>query len=551
MPTSRQKGEPFLLSVLPAVIAWVAGATVFFRSLLFSGFDLMPGDRLDGRMIVYLHEHLFRWLLGDRPLTSPDFYHPQKGVLGFSDAFLLDVLPYSSMRLLGLDPYFSIAIMFVALSALCFFASFFIFKRYMKIGVPLAISGAALATFPNNLYYKVNSGHLQFFAVYYIPPIILLMIWSLRNFPQVGVRSIAGIAIASTLLGLLFSTGYYSAWMLGFTGLVALVVFGIDQRRSVLPYLKSNARSVFVVLGVAALAFVVALIPFAIIYLPTIHTFPERPFQEYLLRAPVVGDMVNVSGFNYLWGPLVRRLLGEDQAANSEHALALTPGMTFIFLAFTYAAIRGKVGSREEARWIRAFALVPVLVFAGIWLLTLKVGEFCGFWIVFQALPGAGAIRAGARAQLLVGFWVVAALVFLMDRWVRSASAASRNQRRTIAIAALGFCIIEQVNVSRGTLSRSAEWAMLHAVPALPTECKSFLVKDSGPFSEVDAMWISLTTGRPTLNGRSGGSPPGWSLADPSADYLAEARRWIARSGLSERVCLYDQANRTWSFFSL
>ena len=84
-------------------------------------------------------------------------------------------------------------------------------------------------------------------------------------------------------------------------------------------------------LGVAAPAFAVALIPFAIIYLPTIHTFPERPFQEYLLRAPVIGDMVNVSGSNYLWGPLVRGLLGEGQAANPEHALAPTPGMTFIF----------------------------------------------------------------------------------------------------------------------------------------------------------------------------------------------------------------------------
>ena len=191
-----------------------------------------------------------------------------------------------------------------------------------------------------------------------------------------------------------------------------------------------------------------------------------------------------------------------------------------------------------------------MLVFVGVWLLTLKIGEFCGFWIVFQTIPGAGAIRAGARAQLLVGFWVVAALVFLIDRWVRGASAASWSQRRTIAIAALGFCIVEQVNVSHGTLSRSAERAMLNAVPPLPRECESFLVKDSGPLSEVDAMWISLTTGRPTLNGRSGGSPPGWGLADPSADYLAAARQWIDRGGLSERVCLYDQANRTWSFFA-
>jgi hypothetical protein len=67
-------------------------------------------------------------------------------------------------------------------------------------------------------------------------------------------------------------------------------------------------------------------------------------------------------------------------------------------------------------------------------------------------------------------------------------------------------------------------------------------------FDQTDAMWISLRTGLPTLNGFSGWAPPGWELLG-AADPSGAARRWIAHSGLREQVCLYDRTARRWSLF--
>jgi len=133
--TKRSPGlKGYCLRNLPiAALAWIASAAVFFRQSIFSGFDRVPGDRLDGRLIIYLHEHLFRWLLGYAQLRSPAFYYPQRDVLGYSDAFLLDAVPYTTLRLIGLDPYLSITAMFVVLSGMCFLSCFVIFRKYLKV----------------------------------------------------------------------------------------------------------------------------------------------------------------------------------------------------------------------------------------------------------------------------------------------------------------------------------------------------------------------------------------------------------------------------------
>jgi hypothetical protein len=193
--------------------------------------------------------------------------------------------------------------------------------------------------------------------------------------------------------------------------------------------------------------------------------------------------------------------------------------------------------------------LCGVSIFVGSWVLTLKIDTISAYWIIFHIVPGAGAIRAGDRVQLCVNLWVVSALILMIDRWVASSPTMSRNRRRFLAGAVLAFCVIEQVNLWSNGLARATELAELRAVPAPPRECRSFLVKYFGEVGEVDAMWISMKTGLPTLNGRSGGAPPGWRLSEPSVDYAAVARQWIAQNQLSQQVCIYDEVSRRWSFF--
>ncbi len=106
------------------MLSWVIGAAVFFPTSLLSGFDIINGDPADGELIVYAHEHLFRRLEGPASFRSPAFFYPQPDVLGYTDAFMLVLLPYAGLRLTGDDPFFSMQLLAIALSALCFFCTF-------------------------------------------------------------------------------------------------------------------------------------------------------------------------------------------------------------------------------------------------------------------------------------------------------------------------------------------------------------------------------------------------------------------------------------------
>ena len=135
------------------------------------------------------------------------------------------------------------------------------------------------------------------------------------------------------------------------------------------------------------------------------------------------------------------------------------------------------------------------------------------------------------------------------------AVAASRKLRRLpLSSAILIFWLVEQINLLPVTeLSRSREFAWLSTVLQPPTQCRAFLVdvpsRQAIYLDENDAIWISLRTGLPTLNGNSGWVPYGWRLEDHTIDYFDAARESIAATGLAQTVCLYNRSSRIWSRF--
>jgi hypothetical protein len=84
----------------------------------------------------------------------------------------------------------------------------------------------------------------------------------------------------------------------------------------------------------------------------------------------------------------------------------------------------------------------------------------------------------------------------------------------------------------------------------MPSHCSAFLfspVQGYGPAwkYQLDAMWVQLETGVPTLNGYSGNSPPGWALGDtnlrgPGDEYhlALQVNHWLRERQLdSAGVC--------------
>lgn len=546
----RQNAKALDLGVLAAGIgAWAVGAAVAFRYVLMSSFDLIFGDRADGRMIIYLHEHLFNALQGRGQFLSPPIFYPQANGLGFTDAFLLDIPPYAVLRWLGLDPFLSFQVFAIALSLCGFLASLVVCTRYLRLPGCYAICAALLMTFPNNLVMKTAGAHVNFFALYYIPCIALLLLWGIEDFPRVTVGSLVRVAIGAAAFGLLFATAYYVAWMFALTVLIAFSVTAIRLRHVLTTLPRDHLRPTGAVIAAALFGFMLGIVPMILIYVPVLSIVPGRTFRDYIGFASFPKDLINVGAWNLLWGKLVGHLLGDTEY---ERALAVTPGMTVIFLALAYRLRRGATDPNNRA-WQPFFFGVCAAVWAFSTLLTIKIGTFSLFWLPHNIIPGATAIRVGGRIQLISNLWVALGLAVLLQYWMNRATIFGRRPGMPWAAAILAFCILEQINLLRPQLSRGAEIARLDTVPTPPSECRAFLVsvptQPADVIDENDAMWISWKVGLPTLNGSSGWSPPGWRLEDPAIDYLAAARQWIAQTGLTQPVCLYDRAGRHWSSF--
>ena len=70
----RERAKPVgVHTFVVGLAAWAAGALIAFRFVILSSFDLVFGDRGDGRLNVYFHEHLFNAFRGRARFLSPAF----------------------------------------------------------------------------------------------------------------------------------------------------------------------------------------------------------------------------------------------------------------------------------------------------------------------------------------------------------------------------------------------------------------------------------------------------------------------------------------------
>lgn len=547
LPSLRDRAAELTLpTLLIAMAAWLGAAAFAFRSSLLTSFDLVFGNSGDGRLIAYLHEHLFAALRGRAELLSPAFYFPQKNALGYTDAFLLDALPFAALRGLGFDPFLASQILAIALSLCCFMATLVIGRRYLRLGPALAICAAALVTFPSNLMFKTAEAHPNFFALYYVPCLVLLALWAIEDFPRPTRWSLLRAGGFGLGYGLLFATSFYVAWLFALTLLFGLGTIAVLRGREAIALLRQHPGCCAALIGAAMAGFAIGAAPVLAIYLPALHQQAGRSFRDYVSFAPFPKDLINLGVHNMAWGWLVDRLIGDAQ---HERALAVTPLMTAALVILLLLLRLRRTAPARPMPWQLVFACVCVAVWGLSWLVTLRVGTFSAFWLPYHLVPGAVAIRAGDRIQLLVNLWVVAGLMVLLQYWLDCVPRAAGARRKLIAGIIVALCLIEQINLQPAGLARREELARLAAVPAAPPQCRAFVVDAGTAFDgkQLDAMWISAKLGLPTLNGDSGWAPPGWRLNDPTIDYDEAVRLWIAATGLDVPLCRYDRSARQWS----
>lgn len=540
------------------LVVWLVGAAVFFRADWSSGFHNLLGDSHDSVLITYLLEHWFQAFHGQVAWQSPAIFYPIKGVLGWSEGFLLFEVFYAPLRLFGCDMFLA-AQLTVVLFSLVGFTSFVCLAR-VAFGAQrwIALIGGLAFTFANNLWLHVY--WTQLLAVWMVPGILLLGVIAFRASAEHPVRSLALGATCGLLAALLFFTSFYVAWFSTLAaGVVCLILLLAGRRRGVGGLLTHVRCSRWLLLAIG-LAFAVGLIPFLVVYLPAQSQVTHFSYAVTMLAAPRTPDLFNFGTGNVFWTPAVHQVFPSINNGWSALTYAVTPLLMAFAVIGSAAALwtcrKEERNAAVAARWAAVLAATAVVLS----ILPVNTG-FGSLWRVVWHIPGATAIRRTNRLGVVTGLVASLALVCAASEIYRATGARTyRAMWRTAIVVLVIFAAVEQFNTTpMAGLHRSAELAFLRSSTAPPSVCRSFYVLDAkrrvnfysaydvAVADQMDAMLISERYSIPTLNGHTGYPPKGWGLLNPfSSGYISSLRAWTKAHQLQTGLCQLDLDTMRW-----
>jgi hypothetical protein len=167
------------------------------------------------------------------------------------------------------------------------------------------------------------------------------------------------------------------------------------------------------------------------------------------------------------------------------------------------------------------------------------------WFLVFRHVPGASAIRAVGRIAVVALLPAALGLAMFLER-------SFARSRPRVAILLISLCLLEQMRTppsydrmeARSRVARIAKRIPRDAVAFYCTPAPGEILDGCG---HLDAMWASMETGVPTVNGYSGGFPRAWQplskAVDPSfpSGITAALTRWARHSGLeADRIAWVD-----------
>lgn len=506
--------------------------------MFLSGFQEVPGGLGDTRLVHWTLEHAHRYLSFDpahRELWDPPIFYPARNVAAFTDTMVTLVPFYSPWRWLGIGPVTAFQLWLITVFVLSFWAFYALTRRVLGFGIWPSAAGAYLFAFGSPR--MINIGHPQLVPGFFL--ILTIFAFARILWPGEGASASTrrwwiGVFFLSWALQLWSAVypAFFLALVGGLAGLVALA--NAEFRARVWTVLREER---WVVLA-AALVTVVLVLPLVQHYGWTAETLGERPWKAHERHVPRWQSWFLMGADNWLLGDfqLSRRVLSQgDFLRGSAHSNGL--GLVTLSLVIGGLLLR------------RKHPVVPVL-FGAVGLTVLVTTMFPGgftFWrVLYEHLPGASAIRVPGRIGLVLLIPASLSLAFfyqgLRSRpfqilWVPLLFAATVAEHRHLIPH-----FDREVNARRIAAVENA----------LDPECGAFFASTlhKRPEREIheDAMWASMSTGIPTINGRYGNFPAGWRLFEVNRRPGNEARRQQLEDFLGdwlETNCL-DPAEVCW-----
>lgn len=522
-------------AALVLLAGWAVGMWMMFTPTLASGLAHIQGDWGDPRLNNYILEHGYRWLLGlpgHRSLWSPPVFFPAPNTAAYSD-ILLGVAPlYWVWRVVGFAPDTAYQLWMMTLASLDYAVAVVCCRRLLRVGWTAAAFGAFVFAFANTRIAQIN--HAQLFGQFYMLTACyaLVRIFEVPSDAQTRARADARrpwwIAVMGASLVLQLWAGYYLGWFLGFAvalGVGWSVVLPARRRR-----FGAVLRASRLALGLTAAGTALTLVPLALPYLRAASNVGLRTYTNVTWYLPRIWSWIYLGreswqyGWMYNFPPI--RQIPEGQ----EHRLGLGLVTMVVVVVGLWLARR-----RAVVQLLCAVAITIVLL-ATIW-----PNGMSAWMIVYHAVPGAAAIRGVSRI----------ALVLLIPAGVGAALLAERLRGQPLVLFLLAVAMAGEQRQQLKWIDKAEGRRRVAVITAaIPSGCVAFLYtpptgSENPWWYQTNAMWASMVSGVPTINGYSGNVPPGWpfyrnQVANPGHDrrLILDLINWSRRWSLDRaRVC--------------
>ena len=516
-----------------------------------SNFDIFPGDRGDARLVAYIMEHWYRVFQGLADWRSPSMFYPVEGAIGYADLMLGYGIVYSVLRTFGLGIFEAAEFTIILFSFLNYLVCFILLNKVLRFNLFASIAGAAFFAF--NSPKLVQLGHLQLQPIVFLPlAMIAIVVLVQKREMLTRKQAFALIALSTLSLALQLLTGFYPGWFFIFWSALFLIVTLLftQTRKLVFEVVKKFWPAM---IGAVAL-FLVALIPFLLAYLPVFRAGVIRSYKETLVLIPVGWSFFLMGHRNYLWGGFASTLNPDyEMSPELQIGIGLVPSLAWLVL-FAFALwllIKNLITTRGVK--LELLILAQLIVATSlVYLLGLRYwNDFSPWQFVYAYVPGGQVVRAVARYALVLALPMGIAFAFLLDFFIRKISLQTNPTRRILSFAVLlvvtTFGMVEQFGRKEGfngfSISHENEY-LNRLAQALPNDCSTFYVGLQPPTVhnqfeyQLDAMFVSMLKGLPTLNGYTGHLPANWGLyevADPR--YEENVKQWIAHNQIKGNVC--------------
>ena len=527
--------ELILCCLLIAIGTWS-----LYGPIVKTGFGKIPGDLGDARFVHLFLEHNYRYFFTSESLSfwSPTWiFYPLADGLATSDVMTGSAWLYGIFRLIGADAYLAFQSWLITCSIFNFLALYWLLRRW-QLGLVGRLAAAFIYAY--GLYRIAFNSHPQLTASFYTPLFILCVDVFVREvLPQ---RQKALALLAAVLLALQLWASFYLGWftvLALLVGVIALITNKL-RRQELAAFIRQRWGIIVTATGVCALL----VAPLAFQYLKIARQSGVRVWPgDMMPYLPDWRSLILPIPDGLLYGRYFPLLQGGTQfyTEKVEFVGVIALLAPFVLLGLrrwrpaTFHSLPGING--------RTISLLLALWF-GLTLLSLRFPGSNSLWILpTYFIPGAKGIRAVGRIvhiSLIAKLSCLAVVLTMLSRW-------RRPWGQALTCAALIIVVAENLADSdwafpvAGQKERMAE--LVHTIQAQQPPCQAFFLAASGPqhVVNIDAMWSSLLTHIPTINGYTGAYPEQIrSLGlDHPADLTPEAlSHWTNHQGLGDkRIC--------------